>query len=88
MYWRNMKSIAMRDGKWKIIGSCQRDNFRLYNLDIDFRETTDLQAHYPQVFESLKNTLIEYDKEVLAEGPDWWKRDKKYIRCDPDYVQK
>ncbi|MEQ6122431.1 sulfatase-like hydrolase/transferase [Reichenbachiella sp. MALMAid0571] len=76
LYWRNnfneMK-IALRIGDWKILGNSMRENFELYNLIIDPRETTDLSAHEPERFETMKRELIAYDKEVLAEGrPDWY----------------
>jgi hypothetical protein len=31
----------------------------------------------PDVFISMKKLLVDYDKEVLAEGPKWWNRDKR-----------
>jgi arylsulfatase A len=78
LYWRNNSHdfrIALRDGDWKIIGKADRTGFELYNLALDPRETTDLSAHEPAQFERLKKALIDYDDEVLKEGPDWWKRD-------------
>ena len=79
LYWRNClleRRIALRDGDWKIIGNTHRTEFELYNLRADPRETTDLSAHEPVRFGSMKKTLIAYDKEVLAEGPDWWRREE------------
>jgi len=80
LYWRNNRyefRIALRDGDWKIVGNSERTIFELYNLAWDIRETTDLSQHYPELFEKMKKALIEYDKEVLDEGPDWWKNDKR-----------
>ncbi|TWU38901.1 Arylsulfatase [Novipirellula aureliae] len=79
LYWRNYLrefNIALREGDWKIIGKSDRSEFELYNLAIDPRETTDLSAHEPALFERLKRELVEYDNGVLNEGPDWWKQDK------------
>lgn len=79
LYWRNnLKTfrIALREGDWKIIGLSDQTGFELYNLVMDPRETTDLSAHEPELFERLKKALIEYDNEVLKEGPDWWRKDK------------
>ena len=79
LYWRNYLrefNIALRKGDWKIIGKSDRTGFELYNLVSDPRETTDLSSHEPARFERLKKALIEYDNEVLKEGPDWWKRDR------------
>ncbi len=88
LYWRNCFykfRIALRDGDWKIVGDSGRTEFELYNLRCDPRETTNLAAHEPGLFESMKRALIQYDREVLAEGPDWWKREegmKKSIPTD------
>lgn len=79
LYWRNHIrefNIALREGDWKIIGKSDQTSFELYNLVKDPRETTDLSAHKPELFERLKKVLIEYDNEVLKEGPDWWKKDR------------
>lgn len=79
LYWRNCFQdfrIALREGEWKILGDSKRTVFSLHNLYIDPRETTDLSAHEPELFESMKNALIEYDREVIAEGPDWWNREE------------
>ena len=79
LYWRNYTMefrIALRDGNWKIIAKSDQTGFELYNLVVDPRETTDLSAHEPEIFERLKKALIEYDNEVLKEGPDWWKKGK------------
>ena len=81
LYWRNHLApqqyrVAIRDGDWKIIGSDDLTRFELYNIRKDWQETTDLSAKHPDRFESLKKRLIEHDRAVLADGPDWWKRDK------------
>lgn len=83
LYWRSEHSIALRDGKWKIVGDPLRQAFELYDLCADYRETTDLSPFYPEVFEKLKQRLIAYDKEVLAEGPDWYMRDEKQRNAIP-----
>jgi len=79
LYWRNCLQefrIALREGDWKILGNSRRTEFRLHNLRIDPRETTDLSAHEPRLFESMKDHLIEYDREVMAEGRGWWMREE------------
>lgn len=83
IYWRNETSIALRDGDWKIIGNPLRTDFKLYNISIDYRETTDLAAHYPKEFEKMKQKLIEYDKEVLKEGPTWYRRENYISKSVP-----
>ena len=80
LYWRNIFykfQVALRDKAWKIVSTPNRTEFELYNLNLNQKETSDLSKKYPEVFQRMKKALIEYDKEVIAEGPDWWKRDKK-----------
>ena len=80
LYWRNIFyrfQVALRDNEWKIVSTPDRTAFELYNLRLDPKETSDLSRKYPEVFERMKKALIEYDREVIAEGPDWWKRDTK-----------
>ncbi|MFC1766471.1 sulfatase [Planctomycetota bacterium] len=79
LYWRNNSHefrIALREGDWKILAKSDQTGFELYNLAMDPRETTDLAAHEPALFERLKKALIDYDNEVLKEGPDWWKKER------------
>jgi arylsulfatase A len=80
LYWRNCSReirIALQEDDWKIVCKSDRTGFELYNLVIDPRETTDLSAQEPEIFEKMKKALIEYDREVLQEGPDWWKQDPR-----------
>ncbi len=81
LYWRNHLAprqyrVALREGDWKIIGSDDLSTFELYNLREDPRESEDLSKRHPAVFARLKKRLIEHDKSVLADGPDWWKDEK------------
>jgi len=88
LYWRNNSHefrIALREGDWKIIAKSDQTGFELFNLVIDPRETTDLSTHEPKLFESMKKALVEYDNDVLKEGPDWWK-DEKYAKDMPQTV--
>ena len=80
LYWRNNYfdfRVAIREGEWKLLSNSMRTEFRLHNLKKDPRETTDLSEHEPELFERMKRDLIEYDREVLAEGPTWWSKDKR-----------
>ncbi len=88
LYWRNNSHyfrVAIRDGDWKLVCNSERTEFELYNLAIDQRETTDISAHNPKRFERMKKELIEYDNEVLNEGPKWWNREKRLKEIMPDY---
>ena len=82
MYWRNHLAsadtqVGMRIGDWKIIGSKDVKKFQFYNIKDDWQETKDLQTSHPEKFAEMKSKLIAHDAAVLAEGPDWWKEDKR-----------
>jgi arylsulfatase A len=78
LYWRNHLApadsrVALRIGDWKIIGSDDLSKFELFNIREDWQESADLSAKYPDKFAEMKDKLVAQDKQVLAEGPDWWK---------------
>ena len=80
LYWRNHLApepykVGLRDGNWKIVGSNDLKTFELYNLKNDPKETTDLAEEYPERFSKMRKELIDHDRAVLADGPDWWKED-------------
>ncbi len=78
LYWRNHLApndtkVALRIGDWKILGSDDLSQFELYNIKDDWQEESELSAKFPDEFAKMKAALIAHDKDVLAEGPDWWK---------------
>ena len=80
LYWRNHLApehykVGLRKGDWKIVGSDDLKTFELYNLKDDPQETTDLAAKVPERFANMRRQLIEHDRSVLADGPDWWRQD-------------
>jgi len=80
LYWRyhgakDGMNIAMRQGDWKILTPTDMSRFELYNLREDLSESTDLAAAEPQRLEAMKQTLIELNSQIEAEGPDWWKQE-------------
>ena len=89
LYWRNNSKpfrIALRDGDWKIVANSERTVFELFNLATDPRETSDQSAHERELFQRMKKQLVDYDKEVLREGPDWWNRDA-FVKDMPGATQ-
>ena len=92
LYWRNnyyKYRVAIREGDWKLLSNSQRTEFSLHNLIKDPRETTDLSSHEPERLARMKKSLIEYDKEVLADGPTWWEKDNRIAPYMPtDAVRK
>lgn len=81
LYWRNHLAptqyrVGMRIGDWKIVGSDDLSRFELYNIQEDWQEENNVAAKFPDTFADMRAQLIQHDKAVLAEGPDWWKLDK------------
>jgi arylsulfatase A len=79
LYWRlNMAEqglhIAIREGNWKLLASKDLRTFELYNLNDDPNETTDLCAREPARLAAMRKDLLALDDQIMAEGPDWWKR--------------
>jgi arylsulfatase A len=85
LYWRNHLApthyrVAIRERDWKIVGNSDLTKFELYHIKEDIKETENVAAKYPDIFEALKKKLIEHDKAVLADGPDWWKSEQPKAR--------
>ena len=81
LYWRTHIAppecrVALRIGDWKIVANDELTEFALYNLLHDWRETADLQDQHPERFAQMKEAIIAIDREVKAEGPDWWKKEE------------
>lgn len=81
LYWRTHIAppscrVALRIDDWKIVANEDLTKFELYNLAEDGKEQTDLSTKNPKKFEQMKSSLIEMDRQVKAEGPDWWKNEK------------
>ena len=45
--------------------------FQLFNLDQDITQRTDISRDRPEVFETLKQALLEIHASVMLDGPDW-----------------
>jgi len=45
--------------------------FELYNLERDPKQQHNVAAEHPAVFERLKQQLLDLNRDVLAEAPDW-----------------
>jgi arylsulfatase A-like enzyme len=83
MYWRTHISkpecrVAVRVGDYKVVADKTLTKFQLFNLAEDPGERTDLAAREPERLEAMRKILLDLDREVLAEGPDWWKDENEY----------
>ena len=45
---------------------------------------TGLSVIEPERFERMKKIIVAYDKEVLKEGPDWWKKEENMQKMMPN----
>ncbi len=61
--FRFLKGGALVDNDFKIV-SDDRNEFRLYNLSEDPDETTDVSETYPDEFEKLVQTFMEFNQSV------------------------
>ena len=48
---------AVRRGPWKLLQNDPAEPYRLYNLDDDLQETTDVSAEHPKIRAELKSAL-------------------------------
>ena len=70
LYWQYDHAIsqpwtlALRDGRWKLLGNAARDRFALYDLRADPSETYDLAREQPAVLARLKAMMIRQQREV------------------------
>ncbi len=62
-FWRSDEQRAARYGPWKIDLSTVEHPL-LYNLDSDFRETTNVAAAHPELVEKLKAAWFRWEKDV------------------------
>ncbi|MGD9855127.1 MAG: sulfatase-like hydrolase/transferase [Planctomycetaceae bacterium] len=80
LYWRTHISprdcrVAVRVDEWKIVADETLTEFLLFDMHEDPQESSDVSAAYPEVHQRMKQALLKMEREVLGEGPDWWKGD-------------
>lgn len=61
-------SLAIRDGKWKLLLNPKSERLELYDLEKDWAETTDLAAENPETVQKLRQQLKTW-KESLPTEP-------------------
>ncbi len=47
--WEHEGNCAYREGKWKLVKRWDRDNWELYDMDVDRCEMNDLANTYPEI---------------------------------------
>jgi arylsulfatase A-like enzyme len=64
LFWRIKHKRAVRRGPWKVV--IQDDTPRLYNLDRDVGERTDLSQVYPIRIQKMLHSLTAWERDVDA----------------------
>ena len=60
-----------REGWIPILKAGSFRQFQLFDLDQDISQRTDVSRERPEVFERLKQALLEIHASVMLDGPDW-----------------
>ncbi|MEY2880293.1 MAG: hypothetical protein RLZZ15_2673 [Verrucomicrobiota bacterium] len=61
-------AVALRDGRWKLLGTAALDRFELYDLSADVGEKQDLAAQHPDRVKTMTAALRALHAEINAEG--------------------
>ncbi len=72
LYWAWQEERVIRQGKWKLFH--ETDKFRLYDLEADPQEQTNLAATHPDVVERLAPLLAEFSEHLLEKSPPAYPR--------------
>ena len=91
--FRYLDKGALIDNNFKlVVTSIKKNNFELYDLLNDPKESLNISSSYPIVFQEMKDEFIEwnrtvnesingndYNEEFINEdGREWWPSDKRY----------
>lgn len=71
LFWKSGFNLSLRRGMWKIMHDTQTGETRLYNLEIDRGEHTDVSVDNPEVLKALLKELDEKNRECK---PPLWPR--------------
>lgn len=89
VYWEHEANIAVRDGKWKLVASTpEAEEFntaslKLYNIDTDPTEMTDLAAQFPDLVKKMYKEWNAWGKKVSVfplDTRDYGVRQREYKR--------
>jgi autotransporter-associated beta strand protein len=69
MFWRTNNIWAVRKGKWKYADPLGSAQLRLFDLEADPHETTDVAAQHPEVVADMLRELTLW--EATLEKPTW-----------------
>jgi len=64
LFWHTYTSRAARWKQWRIVKFGKETNWRLYNIEEDPAETTDLAAKYPQVLKEMDKRFYNWRNQM------------------------
>jgi uncharacterized sulfatase len=70
VYHHDVPASAIRKGNWKLIENLITGDVRLYDLETDITESTDLSAVFPAITKEMFGLLKDWQKEMKAEFPE------------------
>jgi uncharacterized sulfatase len=70
VYHHDVPASAIRKGNWKLIENLITGDVRLYDLETDITESTDLSAVFPAKTKEMFGLLKDWQKEMKAEFPE------------------
>ncbi|MCG8700477.1 MAG: arylsulfatase [Bacteroidales bacterium] len=82
VYWEHEGNRAGREGKWKIV-SFNHEPWKLYNMELDRTEQSDVSAENPEIFTKLTNGWDVWAKRCNVEP---WPGERNSAG-QPDFVE-
>ena len=68
LYFRYRATSGMRQGRWKLVRPSPKDALELYDLSVDFSETTNLAGSQPNRVETLWDEFVSWLSEVETDN--------------------
>ncbi len=69
LFWEHEGNRAIRDGKWKLVGS-RNEPWELYDMAVDRTELNDLSQQHPEKFEALEAKWDAWAEKVHVLTPE------------------
>ena len=68
LYFRYRETSGIRQGRWKLVRRSPEDALELYDLSVDFAETTNLAASQPDQVKALWGEFVSWLSEVETDN--------------------
>ena len=67
LYFRYRAASGMRQGRWKLVRASPEHALELYDLSVDFAETTNVAGSQPERVETLWDEFVSWLSELADE---------------------